>query len=156
MMRYISLPPSHTADRLPTRRLLSLAARLSDRRANECGAEMSGTTRSVLTLLATCCPSQRELATALRVTPQTMSATLERLEQAGYVERSRDPDDRRRTLCSLTERGRLDLVRAGHDESPLLRDDGRDDELRQLLIELIACHPERDELDARAAIRNHE
>jgi DNA-binding MarR family transcriptional regulator len=117
---------------------------------------MSGPTRSVLSLLATACPSQRELASALRVTPQTMSATLERLEQEGYVERSRDPDDRRRSLCCLTEKGRLALSEADGDEPPLLHDDRRDDLLRQLLIELIARHPDRAEAGPHDSIEEHE
>jgi DNA-binding MarR family transcriptional regulator len=116
---------------------------------------MSGPTRSVLSLLTATCPSQRELASALRVTPQTMSATLERLEQVGYIERSRDPDDRRRSLCRLTEKGRLALTEADSDESPLLHDDRRDDLLRQLLIELIARHPDQVPVDAHDSIEDH-
>ena len=155
-MRYVSLPPNHTITHLPTRRLLGLAARLIDRPSGECAAEMSGPTRSVLSLLTATCPSQRELASALRVTPQTMSATLERLEQVGYIERSRDPDDRRRSLCRLTEKGRLALTEADSDESPLLRDDRRDDLLRQLLIELIARHPDQVPVDAHDSIEDCE
>jgi hypothetical protein len=53
MMRYVSLPPTHTIIHLPTRRLLRLATRLIDRPSGECGAEMSRSTRSVLSLLGT-------------------------------------------------------------------------------------------------------
>lgn len=155
-MRYVSLPPNHTITHLPTRRLLGLAARLIDRPSGACGAEIGGPARSVLSLLAATCPSQRELASALRVTPQTMSATLERLEQEGYVERARDPCDRRRSLCSLTGKGRLALTDADTEESPLLRDDRRDDLLRQLLIELIARHPDRAEADEHDSIEDHQ
>ena len=93
---------------------------------------------------------------ALRVTVQTMSATLERLEQLEYVERSRDPYDRLRSLCRLTEKDRLALSEVDTDESPLLDDDRRDELLRQLLIELITRHPDRDGVDAHNAIADHE
>lgn len=156
MMRYVSLPPTHTIIHLPTRRLLGLAATRIDRRSGEYGVEMCGPTRSVLSLLATTCPSQREFASALRVTVQTMSATLERLEQLEYVERSRDPYDRLRSLCRLTEKDRLALSEVDTDESPLLDDDRRDELLRQLLIELITRHPDRDGVDAHNAIADHE
>src|SRR4051812_46580003 len=40
-----------------------------------------------------------------RVTPATMSQTVNRLGADGYVERNRDPDDGRRVLFSATARG---------------------------------------------------
>jgi DNA-binding MarR family transcriptional regulator len=46
-----------------------------------------------------------ELAEHLGVTPSTMSLTLKRLEEAGYVRRDRDPLDRRVTNVRLTEAG---------------------------------------------------
>lgn len=47
-----------------------------------------------------------ELADFLGVTPSTMSLNLTRLEAAGLVSRSRDPDDRRVMNVLLTDRGR--------------------------------------------------
>jgi len=46
-----------------------------------------------------------ELADYLGVTPSTMSLTLKRLEARGYVERARDPQDRRVVNVRLTPRG---------------------------------------------------
>ena len=46
-----------------------------------------------------------ELAEHLGVTPSTMSLTLKRLEEAGYVRRDRDPADRRVANVRLTEAG---------------------------------------------------
>lgn len=46
-----------------------------------------------------------ELAEHLGVTASTMSITLKRLEEAGYVRRDRDPLDRRVTNVRLTEAG---------------------------------------------------
>jgi DNA-binding MarR family transcriptional regulator len=46
-----------------------------------------------------------ELAEHLGVTPSTMSLTLKRLEEAGYVRRDRDPADRRVVNVRLTDAG---------------------------------------------------
>ncbi len=46
-----------------------------------------------------------ELAEHLGVTASTMSLTLKRLEEAGYIRRDRDPSDRRVTNVRLTEAG---------------------------------------------------
>lgn len=46
-----------------------------------------------------------ELAEHMGVTPSTMSLTLKRLEDSGYVRRDRDPADRRVVNVRLTEAG---------------------------------------------------
>jgi len=45
------------------------------------------------------------LAAVERVRPQSMAATIEALESAGFVTRSQDPTDGRRQLIRLTESG---------------------------------------------------
>lgn len=50
------------------------------------------------------------LARAERVRPQSMGATLAALEEAGLVERSPHPSDRRQAIMSLTGQGRLRLA----------------------------------------------
>jgi DNA-binding MarR family transcriptional regulator len=50
--------------------------------------------------------SQRDLMASVRRTSGTLSVRLARLERAGYVERERDPDDRRGAIVTLTDRGR--------------------------------------------------
>jgi DNA-binding MarR family transcriptional regulator len=50
--------------------------------------------------------SVSDLAQALRVRPQSMAQTIGDLEAEGMVERSPDPNDRRRALVSLTAAGR--------------------------------------------------
>lgn len=47
-----------------------------------------------------------ELAEAMAVTPSTMSLNLKRLEAGGFIERRRDPADRRVMNVRLTEVGR--------------------------------------------------
>jgi DNA-binding MarR family transcriptional regulator len=50
--------------------------------------------------------TQRELMSSVQRTSGTLSVRLARLERAGYVERERDPDDRRGAIVTLTDRGR--------------------------------------------------
>ena len=49
--------------------------------------------------------SVSDLAAAERVRPQSMAQTVSDLESDGLVERTPDPDDRRRALVSLTAQG---------------------------------------------------
>jgi DNA-binding MarR family transcriptional regulator len=50
--------------------------------------------------------SASDLAAADRIRPQSRATIILALEQAGQVERHRDPEDGRRQLLSLTELGR--------------------------------------------------
>ncbi len=49
--------------------------------------------------------SVSDLAAAERVRPQSMAQTVRELEDDALVHRRADPDDRRRTIVELTERG---------------------------------------------------
>ncbi|MFT3862704.1 MAG: MarR family transcriptional regulator [Solirubrobacterales bacterium] len=62
---------------------------------------------SVLGRLDRCGPqSVSDLAAAERVRPQSMAQTVGDLEADGLVDRSPDPDDRRRAIVSLSESGK--------------------------------------------------
>ena len=63
--------------------------------------------------------TQRELMASVRRTSGTLSVRLARLERAGYVERERDPDDRRGAIVTLTARGRerVDAAQPAYDET---------------------------------------
>jgi DNA-binding MarR family transcriptional regulator len=62
---------------------------------------------SVLGRLDRCGPqSVSDLASAERVRPQSMAQTVGDLEADGLVDRSPDPDDRRRAIVTLSESGR--------------------------------------------------
>lgn len=74
------------------------------------------------------------IARTARVQPQTMSRTLERLERDGLVERGPHPDDRRRRVVTVTERGRAAWDEAKHVEREVLPDDP---ELRAALGRII-------------------
>lgn len=56
--------------------------------------------------------SQLELAELCDIGPGTLVGELDRLEDAGYVERHRDPNDRRRSIVELTDSGRTALKSA--------------------------------------------
>src|SRR5919204_1574109 len=63
--------------------------------------------------------SQRDLMASVRRTSGTLSVRLARLERAGYVERERDPDDRRGAIVTLTERGRrrVEAARPAYEDT---------------------------------------
>jgi DNA-binding MarR family transcriptional regulator len=51
-----------------------------------------------------------ELAASEGIRPQTMSKTLDLLEQGGYIGRAPDPSDRRRVLIELTDQARAAIA----------------------------------------------
>jgi DNA-binding MarR family transcriptional regulator len=57
--------------------------------------------------------SQQALAERLGIPPSRMVALVDHLEEAGFVERRPDPEDRRVRGLHLTRRGRAVLERAG-------------------------------------------
>lgn len=60
----------------------------------------------------------KELAAAIRVSPQAISLATPELEEMTFIKRRPDVDDRRKTWIELTETGRAKLaeeVRAGED-----------------------------------------
>jgi DNA-binding MarR family transcriptional regulator len=78
-----------------------------------------------------------DLARLDRISPQSMGVTVAALEERGLVRRSRDPEDGRRIVLSVTETGQ----RMVHDKrgrrteqiAAALRDGFSDDELGQLM-----------------------
>ena len=58
--------------------------------------------------------SQQQLSAALALDPARMVAIVDQLETLGYVERKRNPEDRRRYMVTLKAGGRRALERAMH------------------------------------------
>src|SRR3954453_23278761 len=56
--------------------------------------------------------TQRDLMASVQRTSGTLSVRLARLERAGYVDRERDPDDRRGAIVTLTDTGRQRVAAA--------------------------------------------
>ncbi|WP_367130311.1 MarR family winged helix-turn-helix transcriptional regulator [Saccharothrix sp. HUAS TT1] len=105
-------------DSWPTGRLLSVAARVVESRFDEVLNGLGLTHAGLIALhhLADGPLAQRELATLCKVTDQTMSRTIERLDRSGHVSRGSDVRDRRRTLVEITPSGRDVLVVARREE----------------------------------------
>ncbi len=76
-------------------------------------AGVDGRGYQVLAILATDGPgSQLELAKLLGKAPALIVAAIDQLEAQGFVERTRDPADRRRSRVMLTKAGERTLVKA--------------------------------------------
>ncbi len=84
---------------------------------------------------------QRSVARYCLVTDQTISRSIERLERHGMVTRATDPQDERRQLVTITERGR-DLhtrITERVESDPLITGAIKDaDQFRESLLEVIA------------------
>jgi DNA-binding MarR family transcriptional regulator len=83
--------------------------------------------------------SQQALAERLAIPPSRMVALVDRVEEAGFVERRPDPEDRRVRGLHLTKKGRGVLERAGKIaidyETRLCAGINREE--RELLIDLL-------------------
>jgi len=130
-------------DRWPTGRLLSMAARLVEQSWEHVLREynLSSAGLVVLHVLAVSPATQREVAQACRVTDQTASRTIERLERLGYLSRQIDPRDERRKSVTITPAGRRVyealLDREQNDPTLIAAIGDHEPALRRLLIELI-------------------
>src|SRR3954452_21746777 len=78
-------------------------------------------------------PPRRELMASVQRTSGTLSVHLARLERADYVDRERDPDDRRGAIVTLTDPGRqrVEAARPAYEDTAArlaagLPDDDRD------------------------------
>jgi len=133
----------------PTGRLLSTAARLVEHSWEEVLREHGLTHAGLIALhcLGERAMPQRTLAKACRVTDQTISRTLERLERGGFVTKTVDPRDERRQLVDITPSGHEihERIVTAQRADALLADAVSDhDALRAQLVELVtAFGPER-------------
>ncbi len=113
------LPP----DEWPIGRLLATVARMlhSSFDADLAAVQLNHAGFITLHVLRSGPLSQADLAHRCRVTAQTMSRTVERLERSGYVTRHRDALDARRQLVAATPAG-LEVYRTapGRDSARAL------------------------------------
>ncbi|HEX6349346.1 MAG TPA: MarR family transcriptional regulator [Candidatus Dormibacteraeota bacterium] len=91
--------------------------------------------------------SQQRLSRRLRVDPATMVDVIDDLEESGYVQRRRNPEDRREYALHLTARGRALYARAERAIIEMDRETVRDLDARErrTLMELLGriADPER-------------
>jgi DNA-binding MarR family transcriptional regulator len=89
----------------------TLLSEIADARLADSGLDARG--YSILAILSVDGPgSQHELAQLIGKAPGVVVAEVDHLEERGFVKRNRDPQDRRRSIVTLTEGGRLALERA--------------------------------------------
>lgn len=95
-------------------RLLTVAARLVQRRQDDALAPLGLTRAAVIALegLASGPLNQEQLAAVIHVQSQTLGRVLTRLEGSGHITRARHAADRRQFKVELTEAGRAALVAA--------------------------------------------
>ena len=99
----------------------------------------------LLSYLRTGAPApQQQLCESLWLDPNNCVLLLNELEEMGYVERRRDPADRRRHMVDITDEGRVALERAeraqeeiGDELLSALSDEERGT-LRSLLSRVVA------------------
>ncbi|WP_242511536.1 MarR family winged helix-turn-helix transcriptional regulator [Pengzhenrongella frigida] len=135
--------------RWSTGRMLSSAARHVEREWNHhlFAWDLNHASFPVLVLLAQRDHSQRQLASAVGVTEQTMSRILARMERTGYLTRTPHGDDKRRHVIALSpagERVLREAARPGPAEAMSAR--GLTPEqvatMRELLTLMIQARPE--------------
>lgn len=99
-------------------RLISVAARLVQRRQDDALAHLGLTRAAVIALegLAGGPLNQEQLAETIRVQSQTLGRVLIRLEGAGHITRTRQSTDRRQFKVELTESGTAILEAARRAE----------------------------------------
>jgi len=106
-------------------RLITLAARLVQRRQDDALAPLGLTRAAVIALegLADGPLNQEQLAEVVRVQSQTLGRVLTRLESSGHISRTRQAADRRQFKVELTETGKAALDAARQAEIDAYPDD---------------------------------
>ena len=126
----------------PTNRLLSTAARLVEHAWNENLASLGVTHAGVMALdvlRSEGSMTQAQLAHQVRVQAQTMGKTLHRLEVHGHITRSKNEQDRRSHVVSISQAGERVLEDAAGFERGLLgAGDESDEQFRRRLAEIIS------------------
>lgn len=117
--------PNPDADQWGPHQLLSMAARLVQRRQDQALAELGLTHAAVIALqgLLDGPLNQEQLAADIKVRSQSIGRVLARLEGAGLVARASSSHDRRHNEVSITEAGRQALEAARKAEQEALPPD---------------------------------
>ena len=94
--------------------LITRLSRAVFRAADEQALGMKYKAYAGLTLLRDEPQTQKDMCSAMHLDPNNCVLMLNHLESAGWIERQRDPADRRRHIVALTGPGREALHRAEH------------------------------------------
>ncbi len=92
---------------LLAKELLSTRTKLNNLPAGEALIKMSEGEYYVLTLLFSngLCSHPSQLSRSMAVSTARVAAILNKLEKKGFVQRSADPDDERKVIVTLTDKG---------------------------------------------------
>ncbi|MGN7250013.1 MarR family transcriptional regulator [Arthrobacter sp. SAFR-014] len=117
--------PNPDAEQWAPHQLLSMAARLVQRRQDQALAELGLTHAAVIALQGLLAGplNQEQLASEIKVRSQSVGRVLSRLEEAGLVARASSSLDRRHNEVSITEAGRQALEAARKAEQDALPPD---------------------------------
>ncbi|PNH86423.1 MarR family winged helix-turn-helix transcriptional regulator [Arthrobacter sp. AFG20] len=117
--------PNPDAEQWGPHQLLSMAARLVQRRQDQALAELGLTHAAVIALQGLLAGplNQEQLAADIKVRSQSIGRVLSRLEEAGLVARASSSLDRRHNEVSITEAGRQALEAARKAEQEALPPD---------------------------------
>lgn len=117
--------PNPDAEQWGPHQLLSMAARLVQRRQDQALAELGLTHAAVIALQGLLAGplNQEQLASDIKVRSQSVGRVLSRLEEAGLVARASSSLDRRHNEVSITEAGRQALEAARKAEQDALPPD---------------------------------
>jgi DNA-binding MarR family transcriptional regulator len=85
--------------------VMKTIVRASAERLSASGANINGIQLGVLRILRAHPHTSSELAKMFVLDPSTLVPIIDDLEEKGYLQRTKDPADRRRTPLVLTERG---------------------------------------------------
>lgn len=91
--------------RILTKTLTSLATRSLEQHLQEHGAPISALQHGVMRMLFHHQHTSSELSRRMHLDPATLVPVIDALERHGYVQRVKDPNDRRRSPLLLTEAG---------------------------------------------------
>lgn len=119
------MSPEQELKRWRTDQLLSMAARVVERRKDKALAALGLTHAGVIALqgLASGPLNQEQLARRISVQSQSLGKVLGRLEDSGLVTRTKDQLDRRQFSVALTSSGRAALAAAHQIERDALPED---------------------------------
>ena len=95
--------------RILAKTLVSIATRSLEQHLQEYGAPISALQHGVMRLLSHYQHTSSELSRKMNLDPATLVPVIDALERHGYVQRGKDPNDRRRSPLLLTEAG-IDLL----------------------------------------------
>lgn len=151
--------PNADAEQWGPHQLLSMAARLIQRRQDQALAEL-GLTHAAVIALQGLTPgplNQEQLAEDIHVRSQSLGRVLARLEEAGLVSRKSSPSDRRSNEVAITEAGLKALAAARQVEKETLPQDiVEGTALSRELARVISHFPRSPRLGARHGKRPPE